>query len=206
MAHVLEAQYNWPVPAGTTLDRTSERLNAWIFAQYLNDSIQLFLDDQLLDITPGCFLIVLPNTSHRYTCKQMLRHNWMHLEGDVDQLLQRYQLEANKIYVPHEPEILSSLFRTLSLTHHGRGRFRQEYMDLKAEEILASLAMQLDLSPDIRDMSHDRINMLHELRSELLEHPEQAWTEWRNDSTSVSPSFMSSISSALAYPRRMICK
>ena len=50
MAHVLEAQYNWPVPAGTTLDRTSERLNAWIFAQYLNDSIQLFLDDQLLDI------------------------------------------------------------------------------------------------------------------------------------------------------------
>lgn len=176
MAHVLEAQYNWPVPAGTTLDRTSERLNAWIFAQYLNDSIQLFLDDQLLDITPGCFLIVLPNTSHRYTCKQMLRHNWMHLEGDVDQLLQRYQLEANKIYVPHEPEILSSLFRTLSLTHHGRGRFRQEYMDLKAEEILASLAMQLDLSPDIREMSRDRINMLHELRSELLEHPEQNWS------------------------------
>ena len=176
MAHVLEAQYNWPVPAGTTLDRTSERLNAWIFAQYLNDSIQLFLDDQLLDITPGCFLIVLPNTSHRYTCKQMLRHNWMHLEGNVDQLLQRYQLEANKIYVPHEPEILSSLFRTLSLTHHGRGRFRQEYMDLKAEEILASLAMQLDLSPDIREMSHDRINMLHELRSELLEHPEQDWS------------------------------
>ena len=176
MAHVLEAQYNWPVPAGTTLDRTSERLNAWIFAQYLNDSIQLFLDDQLLDITPGCFLIVLPNTSHRYTCKQMLRHNWMHLEGDVDQLLQRYQLEANKIYVPHAPEILSSLFRTLSLTHHGRGRFRQEYMDLKAEEILASLAMQLDLSPDIREMSRDRINMLHELRSELLEHPEQNWS------------------------------
>ena len=94
----------------------------------------------------------------------------------MDQLLQRYQLEANKIYVPHAPEILSSLFRTLSLTHHGRGRFRQEYMDLKAEEILASLAMQLDLSPDIREMSRDRINMLHELRSELLEHPEQNWS------------------------------
>lgn len=62
MAHVLEAQYNWPVPAGTTLDRTSAGWDSWIFAQYLNDSIQLFLEGSLLETPPGCFLIVRPNT------------------------------------------------------------------------------------------------------------------------------------------------
>lgn len=146
MAHVLEAQYNWPVPAGTTLDRTSAGWDSWIFAQYLNDSIQLFLEGSLLETPPGCFLIVRPNTGHRYTCRVPLRHNWAHLDGDVDALLKRYALEPNKVYAPHDPEILSELFRKLSLTYHDHGRFRQEYMDLKAEEILACLAMQLDIA------------------------------------------------------------
>lgn len=176
MAHVLEAQYNWPVPAGTTLDRTIAGWDSWIFAQYLNDSIQLFLEGSLLETPPGCFLIVRPNTGHRYTCRAPLRHNWAHLDGDVDALLKRYALEPNKVYVPHDPEILSELFRKLSLTYHDRGRFRQEYMDLKAEEILACLAMQLDMSADVKEMGRDRINMLRELRSEMLEHPEQDWS------------------------------
>ncbi len=64
----------------------------------------------------------------------------------MDALLKRYALEPNKVYAPHDPEILSELFRKLSLTYHDRGRFRQEYMDLKAEEILACLAMQLDIA------------------------------------------------------------
>ena len=84
MAHVLEAQYNWPVPAGTTLDRTSAGWDSWIIAQYLNDSIQLFLEGKFLETTPGCFLIVRPNTRHSYTCHATLRHNWAHLDGDVD--------------------------------------------------------------------------------------------------------------------------
>ena len=175
MFSVVDAQYNWYVPEGIVLDRTDGSFPYWIFAQYF-DEIDLQLEHETVHALPGSILIIPPHTPHKYTCTAPLHHHWMHLEGDLFPLLEHYKLTPQKLYnLKNNPDI-SNLFRAISLSYHSTDPYRNEYMVLKAEEILILISTYSYLQANNLDLGFKRLQNLEELRSQILEHPEEDWT------------------------------
>ena len=81
--------------------------------------------------------------------------------------------------MPSDPDVISSLFRAVSLAYHDNSPFRTEYMNLKTEEILLHTAMQLSIQENLHDLDYTLISRLKELRTEILEHPGEDWTVTR---------------------------
>ena len=77
-------------------------------------------NDQRVELPAGSALLLNCRTPQSYCTapgQDHWHHYWAHLDGDVDALLKRYALEPNKVYAPHDPEILSELFRSRCLSH-----------------------------------------------------------------------------------------
>ena len=175
MFTVVDAQYNWYVPEGITLDRTDGAFPYWILAQYF-DEIDLQLDQTTVHALPGSILIIPPYTPHKYTCVMPLHHHWMHLQGDLNPLLDHYRLSPLKLYLLRNNSDISTLFRSISLSYHSTDPYRDEYMSLKTEEMLILISTYFHLQESNLDLGFSRMRNLEELRCQILEHPEAEWT------------------------------
>ncbi len=176
MIDIIEAQYNWYVSEGTTLDRTDGSFPYWIIAHY-QDCVDLQLGLDVVKAEAGTILILSPHTPHRYTCVHSLHHHWIHLDGNVAELLTRYDLKPGQLYATSSGlNDVDKLFRDASLIYHGRDPFRVEYMRLKTEEILVWIATQHHLPQEVHELNDGRLQNLACLRSKILEHPENEWS------------------------------
>lgn len=173
--NVLEAEYNWNVPAGFLLDRTDGAFPYWVIAQYFGE-LELHIEGKEPTETTNTIIILPPCVPHWYICHAPLSHNWLHIQGDFQPMLERYSLESSHLYPLMEMAEISELFHALSRSCYSRDAYRQEFMRLKMEEILVHLATQINKPQEMKEIGHARSNMLRELRNEILEHPDKEWT------------------------------
>lgn len=174
MLRVTEAQMDWLEKAGTELDRRAG-LTTYIVAQYLT-RLDLRIDGEEMPAERGSILILEPNVPHYYRCPEELLHHWFHVEGDLTGLMQKYAILPNRLYNLKNTNEISALFRQISMTHHDKGAFREDYIQLKIEELFITMAMQLSLQRAASEMSYSTIVRLKELRFSILAHPEYDWT------------------------------
>lgn len=189
----LDANYRWIEKKGFSLTRKKNELSHYIIVQYLS-YITLLLDDMILNIEPGNVIIVSPGVPHHYFCQEDLLHHWIHVEGDIQHLLSLYGLEANKVYGAHAFNEVSYLFRQLALAYHENEPFRQNYLDLKLEELLLTIGTQNTLYTHTMNLNYDVIARLKELRYNILEHPEFCWNiEKMAEHASLSTSYFQQV-------------
>lgn len=172
MFSIIEAEYDWAVPAGFSLDRTDGAFSTWIMAQYFGE-LELHVESKTIEQTTNTLLILPPDTPHGYICHAPMSHNWLHIEGDFQPYLDRYSLKTNQLYRLSAMSDISDLFRAISRSHYSNDAYRMEYMRLKVEEILLQTAIQTQRSQEIE---HTRSSMLRELRNEILDHPDADWS------------------------------
>lgn len=175
MLKVLDVQYNWYVAAGITLDRMDGTFPCWVVAQYL-DAVDLQLGDEILHATSGSVLIISPHYPHKYAATVPFRHHWMHVEGDMAALLEKYDLKTERIYPIDNAAEISQLFRAISMAYHGKDPYREECAALKIEEMLLCTSVQLHLQRETRKLGCNQLQKLQDLRNRILEHPEKDWS------------------------------
>lgn len=189
----LDANYSWVEKKGFSLTRKKNELTHYIIVQYLTP-LTLQLDGVSLNIEPGNMVIVSPGVPHHYFCQEDLLHHWIHVEGDLLPLLSRYGLETNTLYNVQAFNELSYLFRQLALAYHEKEPFRQNYMELKLEELLLTLGTQNTLYTNAMNLNYDVIARLKELRYNMLEHPEFSWNiEKMAERVSLSTSYFQQV-------------
>lgn len=175
MFNVVEVGFDWIVPAGFMLDRREEGFPFWIIAQYFN-SLELHIEQLQLGETANILIILPPKIAHWYVCHMAMSHNWLHIQGNMYPLLERYHLEPRQLYtLTNMPEI-TDLFHAISRSSNGNDLYRAEYMKLKVEEMLLHAAVQIHQP---QEMSSSRSRMLRELRHKIMEHPDEDWTVQR---------------------------
>ncbi len=173
MISILEAECNYPVKQGSKLIRPQGITNG-IIAQYLSN-LSLIIDGVPLNAVRGDILIVLPNTPHEYQCPEDLSHHWIHVDGDMQNLLDKYALSANHLYHLENWEELSYAFCQVAIAWADHNSYRETYVRLKTEELLVSIAMQLELQRNTAKIDTRHIMRIKKLRGEIIEHPERPW-------------------------------
>lgn len=189
MATFLDANYRWVEKKGFSLVRQKNELSHFIIAQYLSN-ITLNVGGSIQHASPGNVLIVSPSVPHSYFCQEDLLHHWFHVEGDITAMLSHYGLETNQLYAPPNINEVSFLFRQIALSFHENEPFRQEYLNLKLEELLLTIGTQNSLHTHNINLNYDVIARLKELRYKMLDHPEYPWNiETMAEQTSLSTSY-----------------
>ena len=173
MISILEAECNYPVKQGSKLIRPHGVSNG-IIAQYLSH-LCLSIDGVPMNAVRGDILIVLPNTPHEYQCPEDLSHHWIHVDGDLQSLLDKFGLSANSLYHLENWEELSYIFCQVAIAWSDNNSFRETYVRLKTEELLVNIAMQLELQRNPAKIDTRLIMRFKKLRGEMIEHPERPW-------------------------------
>ena len=76
MFSIIEAEYDWAVPAGFSLDRTDGTFSTWIMAQYFGE-LELHVESKTIEQTTNTLLILPPDTPHGYICHAPMSRIWI---------------------------------------------------------------------------------------------------------------------------------
>lgn len=139
----------WHEPKGFELNRKSI-LDQYIFIHFLTP-ITIIIDGVEYPSPAGsCIIYDKFSPQHIVSPSCSLSHNWCHIEGNLDELMNKYNLEYNRIYHCSNPDASSRLISLMSeieaeflLTYP----YSKELIELKFDEILLTLARDIE-KPD----------------------------------------------------------
>ena len=94
----------WREKAGFRLNRP-DGANCYILLHFLTP-VELTYGGETVAAPCGSLIVFSPGYPHGFTSEDVLIHDWMHLSGDVDLLMDEYGLKPNTLY---QPEIESAI-------------------------------------------------------------------------------------------------
>ena len=166
-------RHNWPEPAGFDLYR---RVGAphWILIHFLS-SAEFMMDNQWRTLGPGDLIILPPYQSYRLVAPAPLLHDWMHFNGEVEESLARFGLEKNRVYHIAQSAQITSRIARLESEFLARDYHWQECSKALLDELWITIKRQVNgrITQPVMQQTADQ---LRELRTAMILHPEQPWT------------------------------
>ena len=133
-------RHEWPEKAGFHLDRPNGR-PFYIFIHF-KTPVTFTIDGKEEKLSPGACVICPPETGSCIHSECQLIHDWMHLTGDVAELLDLYSLECKKIYYVKDSAYLSRLVQTLEKELYSSMPYKKELIELKIREIFIHISRE----------------------------------------------------------------
>ena len=170
---VLSIRHNWPERAGFSLNRPKGAENYVLL--HFQSVVELTFGGMTTLTRPGAMIIFSPGTPHGFISRGPLLHDWMHLSGPVGDALASVGLAPDTLYQPSCGTDITEMTARLEAEFFAR----RPHWALHREALLTELFILLsyDLAgtqtPHIPKATAD---LLRELRSDLLHHPEKNWS------------------------------
>lgn len=171
---LLEIRHDWPEKSGFTISRPRGR-NDYTFLHFKN-SITLELAGVRHRLQPGACLFYAPNTPQWYTGHAAFVHNWLHLDAETADLLERFHIPVNQILYPKETDYISHLFYLLEGEFYSDHPHREEILAAYLTEFLIRFSRSLDPNNTTPTVSKDERRRLQMARRILISAPEHPWT------------------------------
>jgi len=99
----------------------------------------LLCDGQLITTAPGAVILFSRRTPQYFRSDEPIRHDWMHLTGDVCPLLEANGLQANTLYYPASTAFITEITREMEAEFFGRQDGYERLLELKFEELAVKL-------------------------------------------------------------------
>ncbi len=133
-------RHEWPEHAGFHLDRP-KGLPYYIFIHF-KTPVTFAIDGKEEKLSAGACVVCPPNTWSTIHSECQLIHDWMHLSGDLAELLTEYSLETKKVYYVKDSAYLSRLVQTLEREYFSSMPYKRELIELKIREIFIHVSRE----------------------------------------------------------------
>ena len=171
---VTRVRHAWPEQAGFTISRP-KGIDSYTFI-YFHNSVKLTVRGSTVTTTPGSCIIYRPNSPQWFQSNEPLRHDWIHLTGDVEAALAEAGLEADRVYVPENGRFITELTRHIESEHFSKPTGHRLMNELKFRELLLRLARSCS-----RISAHKRLKPAME--KQLLVVRDTVFSQLSNDWT-----------------------
>lgn len=159
---VAGCRHEWPERAGFHLDRP-KGLDYYIFIHF-KTPVNYTLDGVEYRLSPGACVICPPNTPSVIHSEGQLIHDWMHLTGEVAQLLSLYSLECKRIYYVRDSAYISRLVRSLEREFYSNIHYKNELIELKLREMFIHISREVLDAESTQDVKSDVYDAFKRLR------------------------------------------
>ena len=159
-------RHEWPEKAGFELDRKSGT-PYYIFIHF-KTGVDYAIDGKWQRLSPGACVICPPNTWSTIRSETPLIHDWMHLSGDVDELLFEFSLECKRIYYVKDSAYLSRLVAALEREHNSQSPYKSEMIELKLRELCIHISRESEEGESGEDIKAGMYEEFKRLRIDLF--------------------------------------
>lgn len=170
---VTRCRHDWPEDKGWTMDRPNG-LNECVFLHFLTP-VKILLDGQIRSIPANSCLFYDIGTPQWFTCPQPMRHNWIHLSGDIHSVLDLLGLKTNTIYNPNNPQFITQLIRDIESEFLTTPPLYEEMIKSKLQCLLIQLSRSC-LQNNATGIPDDVRHRLREVRQQVFSNLSRKWT------------------------------
>lgn len=170
---ILAARHAWAEHSNFTINRPAGICDH-VFLHFLTP-VELRLNGTKHQLTAGSFLFYRAGSPQWFHSEGPLRHNWMHLQGDLDSSLQEVGLSPDTIYTVSQNAPITVILQQIEREVLTRPPMYAAFLDVKYRELLITFARSASAEqfpPSAPDMQHH----FEELRAYIFENIEQNWT------------------------------
>jgi len=171
---ITRIRHRWAEKDGFTLDRP-KGAGEYILLHFLTP-VELHFSQKTFHLLPGALIVFSPDCPHRFVAKGALLHDWLHITGDVEGLMNQYGLKVNTLYTPELTATISEIVAFLESEYFAQRPFCSELHAAKLTELFIRIAHSIsDTQPklNIRDETAER---LRDIRMRILSDPWKQWT------------------------------
>ena len=124
-------RHSWPEKPGMTINRPNG-INEYLFLHFWN-SFEIELNGETIITKPHACIIFKKNTPQNYHSSEPSTHDWFRMVGNVEELLNKYNLKCNEIYYPKNYNFIPSLVRKMEVenttkkAHRPRGQCAPQF-------------------------------------------------------------------------------
>lgn len=166
--HATRCRHNWPEPTGWIMNRPNG-LNEYVFLHFLTP-VELLLHGEIHQLAANSCLIYNVGTPQWFTCQEPMRHNWIHLAGDVPEALERLSLKTDTIYHLQNPKFITQLTRDIESEFLSQFPLYEEMAKAKLQTLLLMLSRSCN-----NNNNEVLTRRLNELRQHLIADPKHPW-------------------------------
>jgi len=167
-------RHRWAESAGFVLNRP-QGIPEYILLHFLSP-VELTFDGKTVPAEKGSFIVFSPGTPHGFVAHEALLHDWLHLSGEMGELMNRFGLSLNHLYQTDQSAGISDIVAFLENEFFIRRPYWPELSQAKLHEMLIRIshcvhAPQLPLH--VRDETAEH---LREVRTRILSSPWHSWS------------------------------
>lgn len=160
--NVASCRHEWPEKAGFCLDRP-RGLPYYIFIHF-KSPVVYSINGRDEKLSPGACIICPPNTWSCIRSEGRLIHDWMHLSGEVEQMLSCYSLECGKAYYVKDSAYLSRIFQTIERELYSDLPHKNDLIEAKLREIFIQISRESTKRERGEDIAADVYEAFKKLR------------------------------------------
>ena len=163
----------WSEKQGFTLHRPDTG-NEYIFLHFLSPAV---LHSSYCDIAvqPGaCILYNKFVAQHFSSPDNVLLHDWFHLQGDLTEKMEKYELSFNQVYYPTNSFAITDIVRGMEREFQQANEFSEDYYEAKITELLLTLTRNA-LHPTDKPLSERTRMLLEDVRKTVLLQYTEPW-------------------------------
>lgn len=171
---VIRVRHAWPVQPGFTINRPVGT-NDYTFLHF-HQSVLLRIDGKVQELAPGSCILYRPGTPQWFHSDGPMKHDWMHLTGDVAAALEETGVEANRVYLPENGRFITDLTRQVEREHFTQPAGSSLMMDLLVRQLLLELFRACNHPAESQQPKADLARRLFQLRDAVFSQPGAAWS------------------------------
>lgn len=169
-------RHEWPEKAGFCLDRP-KGMPCYIFIHF-KTPVTYSIDGIESELTPGACVICPPNTRSMIYSEGQLIHDWMHLTGDVAEMLRSYSLECKQIYYVKDSAYISRVVQSLEREFYSSMPYKKDLIEVKLREMFIHISREAADEETSEDVGADVYEAFKQLRisafANIAENPSVA--------------------------------
>lgn len=141
MIKINHVRHLWPEATGFELWRPNGSEDN-IFLHFIN-SVEILSDGERITALPGSFILYKAFSEQWFKSTVPLRHDWIHLDGDIDAVLDECNLKPNRVYNISGGGFITDAVREIETEYFAPSAVSEKLQDLKLREMFLKIQRAL---------------------------------------------------------------
>lgn len=172
MMIVRAARHLYPDVSDFEINRPNGFENCVVFVHF-RTRVSMTLGNETAQVQPGNCIFYSRSFYQKWVATEPLIHDWMHLDGDVESVLEKFGIEFDRMYKLNQPELVTQLVNAIETEHFAQKPMSEIMCDLKLRELFICIFRNLpaqNTNPPARKAELER------LRQKVFSQLSHNWT------------------------------